>query len=67
MIKIENNTEFTYQQLGYLIDNINFDDKLETHYIGEEEFLKIKYKGKFVAITLRYLKTCVVWIFNYSD
>lgn len=67
MIKIENNTDFTYQQLGYLIDNINFDDKLETHYIGEEDCIKIKYKGKLVNITLRYLKTCVVWIFNYYD
>lgn len=66
MIKIENNTDFTYQQLGYLIDNISFDDKLEDHYIGQEDFLKIKYKGKLIDIKLRYLKTCVVWVFNYA-
>lgn len=67
MIRIENYTNFSYQEIGYLIDNIKFTSKTDTHYVGEENFLNIKFRGKSLNITIRYLKKYVVWIFSYDE
>lgn len=67
MIKIKNNTNFFYKELGEIIDNISWNNRGDTNYVGKVDYLKIKYKRQKINITIKYLKTCVIWIFNYDE
>lgn len=60
-VKIINNTKLSYQELGYLIDNISITKK---HNYKEEDYLEIKFKDKPLSVTIRYLKNSSVWKFD---
>lgn len=66
MIKIINNTDLFYKEIGEIIDNISWTYKNETNYIGKIDYLKIKYKRQNIKIQIRYLKKSVEWSFNYE-
>ena len=67
MVRIENYTNFSYQEIGYLIDNIKFSSEKGTHYVGDKNFLNIKFRRKKLNITIRYLKKYAVWTFRYDE
>lgn len=66
MIKIINNTDLFYKEIGEIIDNISWTYKNETNYIGKIDYLKIKYKRQNIKIQIRYLKKSVEWSFDYE-
>lgn len=67
MIKIINNTDFFYKEIGEIIDNITWDYRAETNYVGKIEYLKIKYKRQLVKIQIRYMKKYVEWRFDFDE
>lgn len=67
MIKIINNTDFFYKEIGEIIDNISWDCRGETNYVGKIEYLKIKYKRQLVKIQIRYMKKYVEWSFDFDE
>lgn len=67
MIKIINNTDFFYKEIGEIIDNISWDYRGETNYVGKIEYLKIKYKRQKIKIQIRYLKKSVEWRFDFDE
>jgi len=66
MIKIINNTDLFYKEIGEIIDNISWTYKNETNYIGKIDYLIIKYKRQNIKIQIRYLKKSVEWSFGYE-
>lgn len=66
MIKIINNTDLFYKEIGEIIDNISWTYKNDTNFIGKIDYLKIKYKRQNIKIQIRYLKKSVEWSFNYE-
>lgn len=67
MIKIINNTDFYYKELGEIIDNIQWDKRGDTNYVGKIDFIRIKYKRKFINIQIKYLKKSVEWRFDFDN
>lgn len=65
MIKIINFTNLYYKELGEIIDNIQWDNRGETNYVGKKTHLTIKYKRKHVEIDIEIMKKCVKWTFYY--
>lgn len=63
MIKIINNTDLYYQEIGEIIDNINWDYKKE---IKEQFHITIKYKRRHVEIYIKQMKKYVEWRFDYE-
>ena len=66
MIKIINNTDLFYKEIGEIIDNITWDYRGETNYVGKITSMKIKYKRKIISIQIRYLKKSVEWRFDFD-
>lgn len=66
MIKIINNTDFFYKEIGEIIDNISWDYRGDTNYVGKIEVIRITYKRQKVKIQIRYLKKSVEWRFDYE-
>ena len=67
MIKIINKTDLYFQELGEIIDNIQWDNRGDTNYVGKIDFIRIKYKGKFINIQIKYLKKSVEWRFDFDN
>lgn len=67
MIKIINNTDFFYKELGEIIDNITWNYRGDTNYVGKITYMKIKYKRQKVKIQIRYLKKSVEWRFDLDE
>lgn len=65
MIKIVNNTDLYYQELGQIIDNIQWDSRGDNNYVGKKTHLTIKYKRRHVEIDIEIMKKCVKWVFYY--
>ena len=65
MIKIINNTDLYFQELGEIIDNIQWDDRGDTNYVGKTTHLTVKYKRKHVEIEIEIMKQCSKWTFYY--
>ena len=67
MIKIINNTDFYYKELGEIIDNISWSNRGDTNYVGKVDYFKIKFKRVKLKITVRTLKKSVEWRFDLDD
>lgn len=67
MIKIINNTDFFYKEIGEIIDNISWDYRCETNYVGKIDVIRITYKRQKVKIQIRYLKKSVEWRFDFDE
>ena len=67
MIKIINNTDFFYKEIGEIIDNISWDYRGDTNYVGKIDVIRIKYKRQKVKIQIRYLKKSVEWRFDFDE
>lgn len=67
MIKIINNTDFFYKEIGEIIDNIAWDYRGATNYVGKIDVIRIKYKRQKVKIQIRYLKKSVEWRFDFDE
>ena len=67
MIKIINNTDFFYKEIGEIIDNISWDYRGETNYVGKIDVIRITYKRQKVKIQIRYLKKSVEWRFDFDE
>lgn len=65
-MKIINNTNLSYIQIGEIIDEIINTSKEDTNYDGKIEVGKVLYNGKPINITIRYLKKFVEWRFDYE-
>lgn len=66
MIEIVNKTDLYYQELGEIIDNIQWDNRDDTNYVGKKIHLTIKYKRKHVEIDIEIMKKFVKWVFSYE-
>lgn len=66
MIRIINNTDLYYKEIGEIIDNISWDYRGDTNYVGKIEVIRITYKRQKVKIQIRYLKKSVEWRFDYE-
>ena len=67
MIKIINNTDFYYKELGEIIDNISWSNRGDTNYVGKIDIFKIKFKRVNLKIQVRTLKKSVEWRFDLDD
>lgn len=67
MIKIINNTDLFYKEIGEIIDNINWDYRDDTNYVGKIDILTIKYKRTLIKVQIRHLKKYVEWRFDFDD
>lgn len=65
-MKIINNTNLSYKEIGEIIDEIINTSKEDTNYEGKIEVGKILYNGDPINITIRYLKRYVEWRFDYE-
>ena len=65
-MKIINNTDLSYREIGLIIDGIMEDSKEDTNYYDKVDILKINYKNKSIKIQIRYLKRYVEWRFDYE-
>ena len=65
-MKIINNTNLSYKEIGEIIDEIIKTSKEDTNYDGKIEVGKVLYNGKPINITIRYLKRYVEWRFDYE-
>lgn len=67
MIKIINNTDFFYKEIGEIIDNITWTYREDTNYVGKIDVIRIKYKRQKIKIQIRYLKKSVEWRFDFDE
>lgn len=65
-MKIINNTNLSYKEIGEIIDEIIRISKGYTNYYGKIEVVKILYNRDPINITIRYLKRYVEWRFDYE-
>ena len=65
-MKIINNTNLSYKEIGEIIDEIINTSEEDTHYIGQIEVGKVEYKKRIIKIQIRYLKRYVEWRFDYE-
>ena len=66
MIRIINNTDLYYKEIGEIIDNIQWEYRRDTNHVGKIDFIKIKYKRQNIEIQIRYLKKSIEWRFDVS-
>lgn len=64
-MKIINNTDLSYKEIGQLIDEV-MQTKEETNYVGKIEIGKVLYNGVPINIQIRHLKKYVEWRFDYE-
>ena len=65
-MKIINNTNLSYKEIGEIIDEIISTSNGYTNYYGKIEVVKILYNRDPINITIRYLKRYVEWRFDYE-
>ena len=65
-MKIINNTNLSYKEIGEIIDEIISTSKEDTNYDGKIEVGKVLYNDEPINITIRYLKKIVEWRFDYE-
>lgn len=65
-MKIVNNTDLSYREIGSIIDLIIKENQEDTHYIGQIEVEKVEYKKRIIKIQIRYLKRYIEWRFDYE-
>jgi len=67
MIKIINNTDLFYKEIGEIIDNIQWENKKETQSEGKTMYMEIKYKRLPIKIHIKNLKNWVEWRFDVNE
>ena len=67
MIKIINNTDFYYKELGEIIDNISWSNRGDTNYVGKIDIIRVKFKRVNLRIQVRTLKKSVEWRFDFDE
>lgn len=65
-MKIINNTDLSYKEIGQIIDEVINTSKEDTNYVGKIEVGKVLYNGVPINIQIRYLKKYVEWRFDYE-
>ena len=65
-MKIINNTNLSYKEIGEIIDEIINASKEDTNYDGKIEIGKVLYNGVPINIQIRHLKKYVEWRFDYE-
>ncbi len=65
-MKIINNTDLSYEQIGEVMDFIIKTSEVDTQYYGKKERLKVNRLSKVIKIQIRYLKRYVEWGFDYE-
>lgn len=63
-MKIVNNTDLSYKQIGILIDMIMNESVGDTHYVGQVEICTLQICTKIIKVQIRYLKKYVEWRFD---
>ena len=63
-MKIVNNTNLRYAELGLLIDNIMKYDTGRTHYYGQIEWTIVEFGSHKIQVQIRYLKRYIEWRFS---
>lgn len=63
-MKIVNNTNLTYKEIGMLIDDIIKSSIGDTNYYGKVEWTVVKFATHQIRIQIRYLKKYVEWRFD---
>lgn len=63
-MKIVNETNLRYAELGLIIDNIMKKDAGSTNYYGKTEVLIIEFGSHKIRVQIRYLKKYVEWRFS---
>lgn len=63
-MKIVNETNLTYREIGTLIDYVMNDTRGSTHYVGKIDFCVVSLGEHRVEIQIRYLKRYVEWRFR---
>lgn len=64
-MKIVNNTDLSYAQLGLIIDNIIKKSNGNTNYYGKTECAIVEFGTNKIKVQIRYLKKYVEWRFDY--
>lgn len=62
-MKIINETNLCYAELGLLIDNIIKIDNGSTHYHGQVELTTVEFGSHIIQVQIRYLKRYIEWRF----
>lgn len=62
-MKIINETNLCYAELGLLIDNVIKSDIGSTHYYGQVEHTIVEFGTHKIKVEIRYLKKYVEWRF----
>ena len=65
-MKIVNNTNLSYEQIGEVMDFIIKTLEVDTQYYGKKERFKVNRLSKVIKIQIRYLKKFVEWRFDYE-
>lgn len=65
-MKIVNNTDLSYKEIGEVMDLIIKTSEVDTQYYGKKERLKVNRLSKVIKIQIRYLKRYIEWRFDYE-
>lgn len=63
-MKIVNNTDLTYKEIGMLIDSIIKSSIDDTNYYGKVEWIVAEFSTHQIKVQIRYLKRYVEWRFD---
>jgi hypothetical protein len=63
-MKIVNNTDLTYKEIGMLIDGIIKSSIDDTNYYGKVEWTVAEFSTHQIKVQIRYLKRYVEWRFD---
>ena len=63
-MKIENDTNLSYAELGLIIDHILKKNIGCTHYVGKKEVIFVDFGSKTIKIEMRYFKKFTEWRFK---
>ena len=65
-MKIVNNTNLDYREIGAIIDVLMNEYQGSTFYYGKIEKYVVENRNIKVEVTIRYLKRYVEWSFKYA-
>ena len=63
-MKIINDTDLSYAELGLIIDHILKKNIADPHYVGKEEVIFVDFGSKTIKIEMRYFKRFIEWRFK---
>ena len=66
-MKIINEANLTYREVGKIIDQIQDTFKGETMYVGKTDDYSVWFEGRKIRITIRYLKSYTEWGFYEEE